>query len=456
MPSHASDTLRTKYIRLLFIAMSVVAALLFLELTIPQVLTHIGLSSISKPSLIYELTHVRFSSDQSTQGKIDPTLLYGIENLSWLDDYVVHPYLGFVMDPTKDSGYNVFGFLGDGPIFTKESNTVVIGVFGGSVAWFLYRDGKDELVKQFSSIPQYQGKTIKIVSVALGAYKQPQQLLALNYFLSLGAHFDVIINLDGFNEAAVPYADNFSSHITPYFPHYWNIHSRQTVSLPTLQVMIRTTITEQQRYVLSQLMQKTLLRHSEIALLIWHVIDQGLKNQLYTLNTQLTNILSKQPETYQVTGPAPTKNNLEVLDESLAIWQESSLQMARVAVSNDIRYYHALQPNQYLPGSKPMGLEEQKIAIVLQVPDDTSTKSFYRYKEGVEALYPRMREAGAREAGDHGIAFLDLTQLFHDTTEPIYADSCCHYNKKGTDMVIGELSRRIAHDLAAHPTQKIY
>ena len=34
-------------------------------------------------------------------------------------------------------------------------------------------------------------------------YKQPQQLLILSYFLSIGQSFDVVVNIDGFNEVAM-------------------------------------------------------------------------------------------------------------------------------------------------------------------------------------------------------------------------------------------------------------
>ena len=34
-------------------------------------------------------------------------------------------------------------------------------------------------------------------------YKQPQQLLVLSYFLSIGQTFDLVVNIDGFNEVAL-------------------------------------------------------------------------------------------------------------------------------------------------------------------------------------------------------------------------------------------------------------
>ena len=48
-------------------------------------------------------------------------------------------------------------------------------------------------------LPAFEGKRVEIVCTALGGYKQPQQLFSLMYFLALGGHFDVWVNLDGFN-----------------------------------------------------------------------------------------------------------------------------------------------------------------------------------------------------------------------------------------------------------------
>ncbi len=42
-----------------------------------------------------------------------------------------------------------------------------------------------------------------VLCFANGAHKQPQQLLILNYFLSIGQPLDMVINVDGFNEMAV-------------------------------------------------------------------------------------------------------------------------------------------------------------------------------------------------------------------------------------------------------------
>ncbi len=67
-----------------------------------------------------------------------------------------------------------------------------------------------------------------VVTLGIAGYKQPQQLLALAYFLSLGAEYDLIINLDGYNDIVLPITDNYSFGVNPFFPRAWNLRiSRQ-------------------------------------------------------------------------------------------------------------------------------------------------------------------------------------------------------------------------------------
>ncbi len=42
--------------------------------------------------------------------------------------------------------------------------------------------------------------------------------MALNYFLSLGAHFDIVINIDEFNEVALPPGETFGEKRIPVLP----------------------------------------------------------------------------------------------------------------------------------------------------------------------------------------------------------------------------------------------
>ncbi len=197
----------------------------------------VKLDNYSFSSLIE--TRNRIAGDNVANIVTDPSLV------------VLHPYLGYVYDPTRNSkgltshhgGFSVsdYGFIDDhSPFYKAKKDSVVIGIFGGSVAFFFSVFGVDSLVQQLESSPFFKDKDIEIVRLALGAYKQPQQLLALTYLLSLGAHFDVVINLDGFNEVALPSAENIPNKVSPFFPailecalKYNNEQSNKIVSWET-------------------------------------------------------------------------------------------------------------------------------------------------------------------------------------------------------------------------------
>jgi hypothetical protein len=56
--------------------------------------------------------------------------------------------------------------------------------------------------------------------MALGGWKQPQQLFALQLAWLRGGEFDAVINLDGFNEVAMV-AQNVGSGVPAWFPRGW-------------------------------------------------------------------------------------------------------------------------------------------------------------------------------------------------------------------------------------------
>jgi hypothetical protein len=52
----------------------------------------------------------------------------------FVSGYVPHPYVGFVEDPKGKKEINTYGWLGPLPITKRSDDTVVIAIFGGSVA----------------------------------------------------------------------------------------------------------------------------------------------------------------------------------------------------------------------------------------------------------------------------------------------------------------------------------
>ena len=136
---------------------------------------------------------------------------------------------------------------------------------------------------------------------------------------------------------------------------------------------------------------------------------------------------------YAITGPRRDFADRQELYEHLAaIWANSSTLLNRLCSERGMRYFHFLQPNQYLPGSKPMGEEEKRMALWMEHP----------YRQAVELGYPLLIRNG-RALKEQGIPFFDLTGIFRGHSEATYADTCCHLNQEGLDLMAQAIGHAI-------------
>src|SRR5689334_10963828 len=100
---------------------------------------------------------------------------------------------------------NNFGFVApfDYPFVKAREQQFVIGMLGGSVgAWFC-QVGAHRLLDDLKQHVYFGSRELVPVCLSHEGYKQPQQLLVLAYFLSIGQRFDLVINIDGFNEVTL-------------------------------------------------------------------------------------------------------------------------------------------------------------------------------------------------------------------------------------------------------------
>ncbi len=101
-------------------------------------------------------------------------------------------------------------------------------------------------------------------------------------------------------------------------------------------------------------------------------------------------------------------------------------------MAHGARYFHFLQPNQYVAGSKPLSDEERAKAH-----DEDSP-----YRPVAERGYPLLRQVGA-ELRAAGVWFVDLTEVFSGVGETLYIDTCCHFNAKGNALVSQAIARAV-------------
>jgi len=343
---------------------------------------------------------------------------------------VIHPYLGFIPEPRKDGEF-VIGEVDQIP--PHSDGELVVGVFGGSFAAGMCAYAAKELHHVLS----HQGKEARVLCLAAGGFKQPQQLLTLAYLLAQGARFDLVLNVDGFNEVALPPSENKPQGVAPIYPRGWFWHVGNLEDPEALKLLGELALTDRARQRWAAAVEDWGLYRSALLSLTWKSRDRLLEAQHDRILAELRAHKVEQRANYAATGPSMTFADDEAYYAYLArVWKDSSLQMQRLCDANGIAYAHFLQPNQYVEGSKPM-LPDEMTLITHPTP----------YKRPVVLGYPHLRRAG-EELAAAGVNFHDLTMIFKDEPTKLYSDGCCHLNADGYNRVartIGETVDGTAH-----------
>lgn len=345
---------------------------------------------------------------------------------------VVHPYMGYVYDPTVEQS-SPYGISDVSPVQSRSDDKVIVGIFGGSFADDIAYNSSQQLADLLQ--PHYPGKEFVVVKSTIGGYKQPQQLMAFNYFSALGGEFDIVITLDGFNDVALPGLENLPQ-TNPFFPRQWHLRMRTVPDQEFLATVGRIKFFDSMAEKWASTFRRPPLRYSVTMNTVWRLGDRVLYNAALNERARLPQIGAKTGE-YAAAGPPTSFGNEEEMYSSLArTWAESSYQMHAVASAKGTRYFHFLQPNQYIEGSKPMGDDERRVAI----------NEAHPYAKSVRSGYPELRSRG-RELVQRGVNFVDLTNVYANTREPLYRDNCCHVNGDGQRLVVEAMAQTIISSL---------
>ena len=333
----------------------------------------------------------------------------------------LHPYLGFTGDPTIDPGFSNLGFWGSlaYPPPRRRPDRLLVGIVGGSFAAGVYTEAANVIAARLATAPRFSGRSVQIVNMAHGGWKEPQQLLALNWLLALGGELDVLIDIDGFNEVALDGAENAQRGVFPAFPRGWAMRVDGLFDPDQLSRLGELVRRREDRARAAAWFDHVPLRWSPTASLVWSAIDRILSRRLYEAQRSFETARSALTRFRQV-GPAVPMDPAARMTTLVEVWRRSSVELARLAAANGIEYVQFLQPNQYDDGAKPMGAAERKLAFNPQHP----------YRRGAQTGYPLLRAAG-RTLHDEGDFFFDLSMIFRGTTEPLFADDCCHLSTEG-------------------------
>ncbi len=357
----------------------------------------------------------------------------------------VHPFVGYTEIPPmaacgdsegklSDCAVNSFGYVdNNSPIQARSPGKVIVGIMGGSVACGFFLNGKDRLKAVLEKDPAFAGKEIVFVDIAVSGYKQPQQLMTLNYLLALGAEFDVVINIDGFNDVVLYEAENAAHRDFPAFPRSW--HTRVSTSGPRVAKYVgRLEYQVENREDLARGYSRAPWRFSPLCNLLWWIFDSRAEMRILALQDEYRQDVSTT-RNYAVEGPGWTfKTTGELYRHLVSLWKNSSIQLNKICAANGIRYYHFLQPNLVLSGSKPLTPDEQSMA-------DHRDEM---YRPGIKNGYPLLIQEGP-DLKARGVRFTDLTRMFDGHPEPIYCD-ICHFYQAGNDVMADRVAKAILND----------
>ena len=333
----------------------------------------------------------------------------------WL---IGHPFYGFThRSPHHD--------LNTTPLLQWREDTVVVGLLGGSVAAQVKPFLERALRRHFAAnnLPR-QPDTLNLAVVA---GKQPQQAVIVVNALQLGGEFDLIVNLDGFNELASSVGRNVPEGVVPFFPHWWNKRVGLTAAEALRVGQIGVLRRERARLVRNAATSP--LRRSAVFGLASRYRQERTATEIIRLNHELAAMQSAY--SLEKRGPRSGRDGEgTALAAAARVWYRGSITLARLAELAGADYYHFLQPNQYAPDAKPLSPAEREFAYDPLSPD----------KSSVEKGYPLLAGFG-QDLQRQGINYFDLTRIFAAHPETLYIDQCCHLNERGMELLAAEMTQ---------------
>jgi len=354
---------------------------------------------------------------------------------------VLHPYVGFAFDPerwperwggwVRSDGADPFAAdPGSDGAGARDERVVVLT--GGSVAHMM-EAAWPELEAELRRVPGLERRPLRFVSLATPGFKEPQQWMALAYYLVLGGRVDVLVNLDGFNEVGLEMIGVARRGVEPSYPRIWLTLATDFENLEDRTQLESLYALKKIRSIVAGAFDR--VGWSVTANLTWYLVDLNLNERQTVAERRLTDAMASSA---LLKFPRFPGDQDAAFEDSVRVWARASRLMQELADRRGFRYYHFLQPNQYVPGSKPFTDEERSRFLRMGL-----------LAERVPRWYARLEEEGARLAAD-GVAFTSLTGLFRGVEETVYDDPCCHVNELGNRLLAREIGRVVADDLTAH------
>ena len=323
----------------------------------------------------------------------------------------VHPFYGL-------SSGNKVGFQSDisvennfisvSPSSLNYDEQIKVLVLGGSVAAHLSlkRLNIEPYLLARRLNEQHGTNRFVVYNAAFGGGKQPQQLFKLLYLDLLGFKPDVIINYDGFNEIALPFAENLPSNLNAIYPRNYS-------------QVVKSSVYNGKCFKLNNFLLSKNSYLPFFELIKW----------LYIRNCHQKSV--GDDEITLAWNDKFKEDKQEYLKRALLIWETSSNKINEFSIRKEIPYLHFIQPNQYLLGSKTFTEIEKRDFL-----------NYQPYKEPIEQHYKNLNISKLDV-----IFKYDHRLLFLNDFRTVYSDNCCHFNMIGMEKIIDSIIKDASYVL---------
>jgi len=388
-----------------------------------------------------------------TRTKAKEQVVEDIERLGIrVDESIVerlHPFFGYVMKPGAFTNeklklkVNKHGFfsLYEYPFVKTNKKQFIIGVFGGSVANnFAVEEYKNQVLsKKLQIYPEFGDREIVVLNFGNGGYKQPQQLLILNYFLALGQELDLVINIDGFNEVALSNLNNKAEVEIgmPSVQHIQPLTGLANNNLPPEAMSSIVEINETKKQLKAGIDKlqtcQLALCHAVTSLQVQQLVNNYQQAVVkYDSQVKQSNSDTANSSIVYIPKADSVFEDGAAFDKMASMWYKSSIGMNQILSSRKIKYFHFIQPNQYYPTKRAFTAKEKEIAIDNKSP----------YIEGVKKGYPVLLSK-VDDLQKAGVNVFNAVNILDNTKETVYKDACCHYNSVGEEVLANYVSSSI-------------
>jgi len=331
-----------------------------------------------------------------------------------------HPYFGYNnnCNLTSEKGFLKEHTLKENQQQKNEKKLRIL-ILGGSVASHLSRRTsiEKELERQLKMSEKLSSNFpggVSVFNAAHGGYKQPQQLIILNTLLSAGYEFEGVVNVAGFNEIALPIAENFPQKISILLPRSQSLlESKEHILHGPYRHFIKFA------------------NLHPLTRIVAHAVAQEYSK--HDAQTQL--------KPYQFD---PVDSTKDAAIYAIQIWKKASYLAYNSTSAQGGAYLEYIQPNQYYQNSKKFTQKEKLEAI-------SSTKK-QPYRKPIEDYYKTVQISNFGYLPRENIK--DGRLIYKDTSTDIYNDDCCHMNSYGMELLAKDISNSLLSLIEARGRHK--